>query len=92
MNANLSAPPWINPNTGKGWTDDEEAAFAQIQTVSRLNRIKAIHLWKRCRKNTERALAVAERDYPQRPPKSEAQLDAAAKARQVRNAPTLPLE
>lgn len=26
----------INPNTGKGWTDAEEATFAQIKRVGRI--------------------------------------------------------
>jgi hypothetical protein len=69
---------WINPNTGKGWTDEEEATFAEIQDVSRLTRIQAIQLWKRFKKNQVKAVAVAKKNYP-RP--TQAQLAAAAKGR-----------
>jgi hypothetical protein len=45
-----------------GWTMEEEAVFAEIQRVNRLSRIKSIHMWKRCRKNAERAITIAKRD------------------------------
>jgi hypothetical protein len=51
---------WLNPKTGKGWTDDEESAFAEILTAGNLPRIKAIHLWKRCRKDSKNAVRLAE--------------------------------
>jgi hypothetical protein len=60
----MSESLWINPHTGKGWTDEEEKAFAEIQAASRLNRIRALHLWKRCRKNLAKALDLARQDYP----------------------------
>jgi hypothetical protein len=45
------------------WTDEEEKAFADIQACSRLNRIQSIQLWKRVRKNTEKAIRIAKLDY-----------------------------
>jgi hypothetical protein len=74
---------WTNPKTGKGWTDDEEAAFAQIEQVSRLNRIQAIQLWKRCGKDLAKALQIAKQNYP---PATAAQLAGLAKARKARKA------
>jgi ornithine cyclodeaminase/alanine dehydrogenase-like protein (mu-crystallin family) len=53
-----------NPKTGKGWTDEEELAFTQIQNVSRLTRIDSIRLWKRFKKNTKHAIEVAKKNYP----------------------------
>lgn len=50
---------WINPNTGKGWTDAEEAAFAQIMAAGRLERLPAIRLYRRCRCALNRALQIA---------------------------------
>src|SRR5262245_49649243 len=44
---NMSAV-YVNPKTGKGWTPSEEAAFAAIAGVSRLSRIQAIQLYRRC--------------------------------------------
>ena len=73
---------WINPKTDKGWTDLEEYAFAMIQSVSRLPRIKAIHLWKRCKKDLKRALKIALRDYP---PLTKAQKDSLVKASAARH-------
>jgi len=55
---------WINPNTGKGWTDSEEAAFARIQQQSRLSRIQAIQLYKRVKSDADKALAIAKSNYP----------------------------
>ena len=55
---------WINPNTDKGWTDEEEAAFARIQKCSRLNRIEAIQLYRRVNDDTVKALAIAKSNYP----------------------------
>ena len=54
---------WVNPKTGKGWTDEEEAVFAEIQSVSRLSRIRSIQLWKRFEKDREKAIATAKREY-----------------------------
>jgi len=50
---------YINPNTGKGWTDAEEATFTSIMRIGHLTRIKAIHLFKRCRSNATMALRLA---------------------------------
>jgi hypothetical protein len=73
-----------------GWTMEEEAVFAEIQRVSRLSGIKSIHLWKRCRKNAERAITIAKCDYP---PTSEAErakkVKAAAVAATLRKARSL---
>ena len=48
----------------RGWTDQEEAAFAQIQQASRLNRIEAIKLFRRFKGDVPRALAIAKQLYP----------------------------
>lgn len=40
------------------WTEAEEQAFAQIIEATGLSRIRAIQLWKRCRRNVERAIAA----------------------------------
>lgn len=53
----------MNPNTGKGWTDTEEATFADIMRVGRLTRIKAIHLWARCRRDPAKAVRSARENY-----------------------------
>lgn len=71
----------MNPETGKGWTDAEERAFAQIMAASRLTRIQAIHLWKRCGKDAHKALHLAKSNYPK---PTQAILDRLAKARTSR--------
>ena len=63
-----------------GWTMEEEAVFTEIQSVSRLSRMQSIHLWKRCRKNAEKAIAIAKRDSP---PMSEAERAKKVKASAV---------
>lgn len=50
---------WINPKTGKGWTDDEEAAFAELMAAGRLERLPAIRLWKRFNRDLKKALKYA---------------------------------
>jgi hypothetical protein len=50
---------WINPKTGKGWTDAEEATFAEIMRIGYLTRIKAIQLFRRCRSNEVKAIRMA---------------------------------
>ncbi len=55
---------WINPKTGKGWTDGEEGIFANIQATSRLNRIQAIQLYRRVNSNAVKALEIAKNTYP----------------------------
>ena len=54
---------YINPNTGKGWTDAEEATFADIMRIGHLTRIKAIHLFRRCRSNAAKAITMAQENY-----------------------------
>ena len=66
-----------------GWTAEEEKAFADIQAVSRLNRIQAIQIWKRFRKDTAKAIEVAKKTYP---PISKAQMESLKKATEVRKA------
>ena len=66
----------------KGWTDDEERLFADIMSVSRLSRIQAIQLWKRCRENAAKAVRLAAKNYP-RP--TEAQLAGLRNANEVRS-------
>jgi hypothetical protein len=56
---------WLNPNTGKGWTDSEEQAFAQLQATG-LTRIRSIQLWKRFRRDTTKALAHAQAEAKDR--------------------------
>jgi hypothetical protein len=53
---------WINPNTGKGWTDDEEATFAEIMRITGMERIAAIQLFRRCKSNAVKAINVARRN------------------------------
>jgi hypothetical protein len=48
----------INPNTGKGWTDAGEAAFAEIMRIGRMERIKAIQLFRRCKSDHAKAIRV----------------------------------
>ena len=63
------------------WTIEEEAVFAEIQRVSRLSRIQSIHLWKRYRRDGNKAVAVAKSQY-QRPTQAQlASLQAATAAR-----------
>jgi hypothetical protein len=53
----------INPKTGKGWTDLEETVFAEIMEIGRMERIPAIHLYRRCGSNPEKALRCAREWY-----------------------------
>jgi hypothetical protein len=62
---------WSNPKTGKGWTDEEEATFAEIMRIG-LRRMAAIHLFRRCGSNHARALKLAQENYG----RSEAQVAA----------------
>lgn len=63
------------------WTKAEEAAFAQIQAVSRLTCIQAIQLWKRCRRNTDKALRIAQDNYPPLTNKQLAHIDRLKRSR-----------
>ena len=49
---------WINERTGKGWTDEEEQAFAELMATG-LSRIAAIQMWKRFKKDLPKALKYA---------------------------------
>jgi len=53
----------INPKIDKGWTDAEESTFAEIMRIGRMARIPAIHLYKRCRCNSEKAVKYAREFY-----------------------------
>ena len=55
---------WTNPKTGKGWTDEEEAAFAAIQDAGQASRSRAIQLWKRCGKDAAKAVRIARWNAP----------------------------
>ena len=49
----------INPNTGKGWTDvQEQATFAEIMRIGRMERIKAIQLFRRCKSDHAKAVKL----------------------------------
>jgi hypothetical protein len=50
---------WINPKTGKGWTDEEEAAFAQVMAAGNLPRLPAIRLLRRFHGNLPKAIKLA---------------------------------
>lgn len=54
---------WTNPTTGKGWTDAEEATFADIMRIGRMAHMDAIRLYRRCKSDPGKALRVAKRDY-----------------------------
>ena len=45
---------------GKGWTDEEEVAFAQIMEAGGLERLPAIRLYRRLGSDLKRALKYAE--------------------------------
>ena len=80
------APCCAGPSQFLFWTKSEEKAFAEIQAVSRLSRIQAIHLWKRCRRNTDKALNIARDNYP---PLTDRQLASIERLRHARNGVTL---
>lgn len=50
---------WVNPRTGKGWNDEEEAAFAALQEAGRLKRLEAIRLYRRMGCDLAKALKYA---------------------------------
>jgi hypothetical protein len=72
---------FTNPATGKGWTGSDEQAFADIMAVSRLTRIEAVQLWKRCQGDATKAVRTARQSYPK---PSTAILGRLAKARAAR--------
>lgn len=47
----------------KEWTAAEESAFRQIMTVSDLERLPAIRLYRRCKSNLAKALQIAKDCY-----------------------------
>jgi hypothetical protein len=53
----------FNENTGKGWTDQEEATFASIMRIARMSRIAAIQFFRRCRSDHAKALKLAQGNY-----------------------------
>lgn len=65
-NASLeSAPSMVRGNKAiSGWTPEEEAAFARLMEVGRLERVPAIRLYRRCGGNLDRALRIAEAGRP----------------------------
>ncbi len=58
---------YLNPETSKSWTPEEEAAFAKIMMTGDLERLPAIRLWKRCNKDLGKALPLAEQTYAPAP-------------------------
>lgn len=54
---------WKNPKTGKGWTDEEEATFADIMRIGHMERIKAIQLFRRCKSDHAKAVGLAQANY-----------------------------
>jgi hypothetical protein len=72
---------YVDPQTSKGWADAEERTFVEITAASRLARVQAIQLWKRCRKDTGKALRLAKENYPRL---GAPQLAALRKAREAR--------
>jgi len=54
---------WINPRTGKGWTDPEEETFEEIMQIARMERIAAIQLFRRCRSDHAKAVRLAQANY-----------------------------
>lgn len=50
---------WLNPKTGKGWSDAEEADFAQLMAAGNLERLPAIRLYRRMKCDLQKALKYA---------------------------------
>ena len=46
------------------WTTEEEQSFAQLMEAGRLARPEAIRLYRRCRNNYGKALAIATAEAP----------------------------
>ena len=46
------------------WGEVEERDFAKVMEVGKLERMPAIRLYRRCRGNLDRALAIAAADAP----------------------------
>lgn len=77
----------MNPNTGKGWTDAEEATFAEIMRIGRMERIRAIQLFRRCKSDHAKALRLAQANYGRSTAQlagMERRLAGLSRARQVR--------
>ncbi len=54
---------WLNPRTGKGWTDEEETTFADIMRIARMGRMAAIQLFRRCKSHHAKAVKLARDNY-----------------------------
>ena len=70
---------YLNPETGKGWTPEEESAFAQIMRSGDVERLPAIRFWKRCRKDLGKALRLAKETYALTPAELERNRSSAAR-------------
>ena len=46
------------------WTTEEEQSFARLMEVGRLERSEAIRLYRRCRDNFGKAMAIAAAEAP----------------------------
>ena len=54
---------WINPNTDKGWTNEEEATFVDIMRIARMGRTAAIHFFRRCKSDHTKSLRLARENH-----------------------------
>ena len=52
---------WINSRSGKSWSDEEEADFAEIMRVGKLERLPAIRLFKQYQAGREESCGTCER-------------------------------
>jgi hypothetical protein len=50
-------------NSALCWTDEEEKLFAELRQIGCLTRIQAIHLYKRSKSNSNKALKIAQDNY-----------------------------
>ena len=50
---------YVNPETGKGWTPEEEAAFAALMNAGGMQRLPAIRMYRRFGCDLEKALRYA---------------------------------
>jgi hypothetical protein len=48
----------------QAWTATEEQAFSRLMEAGRMERMKAIRLYRRCKGNLKRALAIAAANTP----------------------------
>lgn len=61
----LRVPKTVDFGTGN-WTPNEESAFGQLMHVGHLERMPAIRLYRRCRCDLKKALAIAVEEAPAR--------------------------